>query len=257
MHRRIGCLALLLSVLGVISSGSAAQPQPLLVFAASSLTDVLNELGPQYTQQTGQPVKLSFAASSALARQIEAGAQADVFFSADTDWMDYLQKKALIDTSTRRTIVGNRLALIAPDDSKLSLQIRPGFALAAALGSGRLATGDPDSVPVGRYAKAALSSLGVWDSVSGRIAPAENVRTALEYVARGEATLGIVYQTDALIEKRVRVVDVFPADSHPPITYPAAVVASAKAGSGLNFVKFLQGKAAQTVFHRYGFTTAP
>jgi molybdate transport system substrate-binding protein len=256
--RRIGCyfaLAALLLVLKV----QAAEPPPgeLLVFAASSLTDALNEIGTAYERDQRQTVKFSYAASSALAHQIESGARADVFFSADTDWMDYLQKAKLIDTATRHAIVGNALVLVAPADSGAHLKIAPGFPLAAALGAdGHLSTGDPDSVPVGRYAKAALTSLGVWDSVSARIVRADNVRSALQFVARGEAPFGIVYATDALVEKKVRVVDTFPANSHPPIIYPAAATSQSTSG-GARFVHYLEGSAAQAIFRRYGFTRAP
>ena len=259
------------------SRAASAEPQPLLVFAAASLTDALKAIGPAYTRATGEPVTFSFAASSTLARQIVAGAQADVFFSADTDWMDFLAAKHLIDPRTRRDIVGNRLALIAPAGSPLAIAIRKGFDLAGALGpSGRLAVAEPDSVPAGRYARDALRSLGVWQSVSRRLIPAENVRAALEYVARGEAPLGIVYETDALIEPRVRIVGIFPAASHPPITYPAAVVVGTHAGprtgaaagprtgaaarplsgeaaGAERFVRFLTAPEAQRIFHKLGF----
>jgi molybdate transport system substrate-binding protein len=201
-------------------------------------------------------VKFSYAASSALARQIEAGAPADVFMSADTDWMDYLQTHHLIDTATRRNVVGNRLVLISPADSRVTIRIAPHFALAQLLGKGRLATGDPDSVPVGKYAKAALIHLGVWDQVRNRIAAAENVRAALVLVARGEAPLGIVYRTDALVTRSVRIVADFPANSHDPIIYPAAVTAQAQAGAA-GFVKFLVSPTAEAIFTQYGFDVAP
>ena len=226
--------------------------QEILVFAAASLTNVLDEIGAAYTQQTKQPVKFSYAASSALARQLEAGARADVFFSADLEWMDYVQARGLIDRATRRNVLGNRLALVAPADSKIELKIAPGFALAAALGQGRLATGDPESVPVGKYARSALTSLGVWNDVADRLVRADNVRSALAFIARGETPLGIVYETDAQVEKRVRVVDFFPADSHPPIVYPVAVTAQARPAAR-QFVDFLQSAPAQEAFKKYGF----
>lgn len=236
-------------------SPSPSRRPPLLVFAAASLTDALRAIGPEYTRETGQAVKLSFAASSTLARQIEAGAQADVFFSADTDWMDFLAAHHLIDPATRRNIVGNRLALIAPRNSRATIVIRKGFDLAAALGrTGRLSIAEPDSVPAGRYARDALRSLGVWQSVSDRLLPAENVRAALEYVARSEAPLGIVYETDALIEPRVRIVGFFPAASHAPITYPSAAVSGARPGAA-RFVRFLATPPAQRIFHKLGFRT--
>ena len=241
--------------LGAAQAGARGAPD-LVVLAAASLTDALNEIGPAYTAATHRGVKLAYAASSALARQIEAGAPADVFLSADADWMDYLQTRHLIDPVTRRNVTGNRLVLISPADSGVSVRIRPHFALAKLLGSGRLATGNPDSVPVGQYAKAALIRLGVWSEVQERIAPADNVRAALALVARGEAPLGIVYRTDALIEQQVRIVAEFPANSHPPIVYPAAATTHAQAGAA-DFVKFLVSPAAQALFSRYGFDAAP
>lgn len=247
----------LLALAALLPLGSYAQEKKddaLIVFAASSLSNVLQEIGDAYTRNGGPPVKLSFAASSVLARQVEAGAQADVFFSADIDWVDYLQSHDLIQPATRTNIVGNRLVLIAPKSSSIQLKIVPGFKLAAALGSaGRLATGEVSSVPVGRYAKAAFTKLGVWDAIETRVVGAENVRAAMAYVDRGEAALGVVYESDALVDRQVRVVDVFPADSHPPIVYPAAVTKTAKPGAQ-SFVKFLSGDAAQSLFKKYGFT---
>ena len=229
-------------------------PEELTVFAASSLTNAMQDIGAAYTKATGVAVRLSFAASSALARQIEAGARADVFFAADTEWMDYLQSRQLIDNASRRDVVGNSLVLIAPADSKIALKIAPNFALLGALGTGHLATGDPDSVPVGKYARSALTKLGVWNEVADRIVRAENVRTALMYVDRGEAPLGIVYATDALVDSKVRVVDVFPADTHPPITYPIAATKVAKPGASA-FLDYVRGAGGAAVFKRYGFVT--
>jgi molybdate transport system substrate-binding protein len=224
------------------------------VFAASSLTDAMDQIGPAYTKATGQQVKLSYAASSVLAKQVEAGAKADVFFSADTDWMEYLQARSLIDKSTRKDLLGNKLVLVAPANSTASLKIAPNFDLASALGKGRLATGDPDSVPAGKYARTALTSLGVWDDVADRLIRAENVRSALSFIARGEAPLGIVYETDALVDKKVRVVDTFPASSHLPIIYPVAATAGAQP-SAKAFVLYLQSDAAQAAFKKFGFST--
>jgi molybdate transport system substrate-binding protein len=234
---------------------TAAEPEPdIVVFGAASLTNVLQELGDAFTGQTAIPVKFSFAASSALAKQIESGAPADVFFSADIDWMDYLQTRNLIRTGSRHDVVGNRLVLIAPADSAMVLKIEPRFALAAALGTGRLVTGDPDSVPVGRYARQALTQLQVWDGVEARLVRADSVRSALAFVDRGEAALGIVYETDALIDKKVRIVDTFPDASHSPIVYPVALTASAKA-SAAKFEDFLRSPAAAMAFEKYGFQT--
>lgn len=235
-----------------IHAADAPKPE-LLVFAASSLTDVLNELGALYTKESGQTVKFSYAASSVLARQIESGAKADAFLSADREWMDYLDTRNLIDKSTRRNLLGNELVLIAPADGTVKVKIAKGFPLAKIMGDGRLATGDPDSVPVGRYAKAALTSLGVWDSVADRLVRAENVRAALGFVARGEAMFGIVYETDARVEKKVRIVDTFPPSSHQPIVYPVATAAKPQDGAR-EFVEFLASKQAAPVFEKYGFT---
>ncbi len=233
---------------------AASQHAPtLLVFAAASLADALTQVDALFTARTGIAVKASLAASSVLARQIEAGAPADVFLSADPEWMDYLEKRGLLQRDSRRDLLGNALVLIAPRDSTVRLHIAPGFNLAAALGDGRLATGDPDSVPVGRYARAALMRLGVWPQVSARLVAAENVRAALEYVARGEAPLGIVYRTDAQAESRVRVVGIFPEDTHPPIIYPVALTAGASPLAA-RYAAFLgSSEAAQPIFARYGF----
>jgi molybdate transport system substrate-binding protein len=242
--------AMLLSTLAV--TGQAAE-RTLTVFGAASLTDVLEEVGKAFTAQTQKPVRFSFAASSALARQIESGAPADVFMSADQEWMDYLAARGLLRPDTRRDIVANTLVLVAPAASNVQLKIAPGFALAAALGErGRLATADPGSVPAGRYARAALTRLDVWRSIESRIIPAENVRTALNFVARGEAPLGIVYTTDARAESRVRIVDAFPASAHEPITYPAAATVSAVPEAEA-FLAFLRSDMARGIFRRAGF----
>lgn len=255
--RQLGIGLAIVSTLAMPLRAADSSDPELLVFAAASLTNALDEIGTAYTQQTRQHVTFSYAASSALARQLEAGARADVFFSADLEWMDYLQARNLIDRSTRRNVLSNRLVLVAPADSKIGLKIAPGFALGAALGSnGRLATADPESVPVGKYARSALTSLGVWNDVADRLVRADNVRSALAFIARGETPLGIVYETDAKVEKRVRIVDYFPADSHPPIVYPIAVTAPARPAAR-QFVEFLRSAAAQDIFKKYGFQTTP
>jgi molybdate transport system substrate-binding protein len=228
------------------------QQPGLLVFAAASLTNVLGELSTSFEKQAGVTVKLSFAASSVLARQVEAGGNADVFISADQEWMDYLQTRNLIDKASRRNLVGNRLVLIAPADSKLELKIAPGFKIADALGSGRLSTGDPDTVPVGRYARSALTTLGVWDEVADRLVRADNVRSAMMFVSRGEAPLGIVYSTDALVDSKVRVVDTFPESTHAPITYPGATLKGAKIQSAA-YLEFLGSEAARETWKKFGF----
>ncbi len=259
MRRRLllPSLHLLSLMLGFGSlPASAAQPaQPeLLVFGAASLANVLGEIGTAYQKSSGVTIKLSFASTSVLAKQIESGAGADALVSADQEWMDYLQDRNLIDRSTRRNLVGNRLVLITAADSAVDLKITGAFALAQTLGArGRLATGDPDSVPVGRYARSALTSLGVWNAVADRLVRADNVRTAMNFVARGDAMLGIVYITDALIEPKVRIIDTFPDNTHLPITYPAAAVATARSGTK-DFLAYLGGAEAQALFRKYGFT---
>jgi molybdate transport system substrate-binding protein len=234
---------------------AADEPKAVLVFDAASLTDVVDEIGRMFAKQAHVEVRSSPAASSVLAKQIEAGARADVFFSADLEWMDYLEQRKLLRPGSRHEVVRNRLVLIAPVDSKVSLKIGPGFDLAAALAGGRLAMGDPDSVPAGKYAHAALEKLGVWQSVSSQLVRAENVRAALAFVARGEAPLGIVYRTDALAEKRVRIVDVFPQDSHPPIVYPIALTVHA-GNDAQRFLDFVSGVGAKPIFQKYGFELA-
>ena len=236
------------------AAAANADKAPITEFAAASMTNALQDLGDGFTKETSVPVRFSFAASSALARQIENGAPAEVFLSADVEWMDYLQTRNLIQRDTRRDLVGNRLVLIAPADSRIKLKIEPHFSLATALGKGRLATGDPDSVPVGRYAREALTTLGVWNEIVDRLVRADSVRSALAFVDRGEAPLGIVFETDALIDKQVRVVDVFPADSHLPIIYPVALTRAAQADAA-RFIEYIHGPAGQLAFKSYGFTT--
>jgi molybdate transport system substrate-binding protein len=253
MKKILGWMALFACLIGVQAAAADEDRSPITVFAAASLTNVLQELGDAFTKDSSIPVRFSFAASSALARQIENGSRADMFFSADLEWMDYLQTRSLIRPATRHDVLGNQLVLIAPADSKVTLKIQPHFALAATLGKGRLATGDPDSVPVGRYAHEALANLGVWDEVSARLVRADSVRSALAFVDRGEATLGIVYATDALIDKNVRVVDTFPAGSHMPIIYPAALTVGAKPDAA-KFLAYIRGPAGDAAFRRYGFT---
>src|SRR5688572_11625692 len=236
---------------GITRADEPGKPA-LLVFAAASLANVLGELAPAFEKTSGNPVKLSFAASSVLARQIEAGSDADVFISADQEWMNYLQARRLISVPSRANVVANRLVLIAPADSSIQLRISRGFKLADALGGGRLATGDPDMVPVGRYARSALMKLGVWDQVQDHLVRADNVRSAMTFVARGEAPLGIVYATDAQIDSKVRVVATFPDNSHGPITYPAAATATAGPDAAA-FVVFLRSSKATAVWKKHGF----
>jgi molybdate transport system substrate-binding protein len=228
----------------------------LTVFAAASLQDALKATAKEFTADSGVAVKLSFDASSTLARQIEQGAPADLFASADTDWMDYLAKRNLIDPKSRIDLLGNRLVVVAPKDAALSDLTFDVPSFERVLGSGRIATGAVETVPVGRYAKLALQKLGLWTALQGRIAPAENVRAALAYVARGEAPLGIVYATDAMAEPKVKVVATFPKDSHPPIIYPFAVTATAKGEAAARFLAFLQRPPARAIFAAQGFSFA-
>jgi molybdate transport system substrate-binding protein len=240
-------------VLGLMLAPAVAWAADPVVFAAASLKNALDDVAKAYEAKTGQKVTISYAGSSALAKQIEQGAPADIFISADLDWMNYLAGKNLIKNETRRNLLGNRLVLVAPADRSLSLVIAPGFELAKALGDGRLAVADPASVPAGKYAKASLEKLGVWDSVKDKLAQAENVRAALAFIAQGEAPLGIVYQTDAAAEPKVKVVDTFPADSHAPIIYPVAQTASSTNPDASAFLEFLGSDDARKVFEGQGF----
>ncbi len=255
-------LAALLLSLGLLLNTSflakQARAQDLLVFAAASLKNALDEIN-----QGQAGVKVSYAASSALARQVEAGAPADVFIAADLDWMDYLQQRNLVRNATRTNLLGNRLALIAPADSKAAITLGSNANLAALLGpDGRLAMGDVNAVPAGKYGKAALQALNIWPQVANRVAQAENVRASLALVARGEAPLGIVYRTDAASEPKVRVVSDFPETSHPPIIYPAAVLANNKNDGSRNdaataYLARLRLPAAAAVFAKHGFAVLP
>jgi molybdate transport system substrate-binding protein len=224
------------------------------VFAAASLQDALSTAAKAFTGESGIAVKFSFDASSTLARQIEQGAPADLFASADLDWMDYLAKRNLIDPKSRINLLGNRLVIIAPKDAALTELKFDVSSFEAALAGGRIATGAVETVPVGRYAKLALEKLGLWAMLASRIAPADNVRVALAYVARGETPLGIVYATDAAAEPRVKIVATFPRDSHPPIVYPFAVTAGAKGHDAARFLSFLQTPAARAIFTAQGFS---
>lgn len=237
---------------------AAANDRALLVFAGASLKNALDAAAEAFNRHSGTAVTASYAATSALAKQIEAGAPADVFMSADLDWMDYLAQRDLIRAETRRNLLANRLVLIAPKSAPVSLRIGPGFSLASALGDGRLAMANTAAVPAGKYARKALEALGVWTAVEDRVAQADNVRMALALVSRGEAPLGIVYATDAAADPNVDIVDTFAADSHPPIVYPVAVVAKATNTSAAAFVDFLAGDgAARRAFAAEGFEMLP
>jgi molybdate transport system substrate-binding protein len=229
----------------------AADPAEVTVFAAASTTEALNDIGQMFAAQGKGRMVASYASSSVLARQIENGAPAQIFISADEQWADYLSERKLL--VGRINLLGNMLALIAPADSKVQVDIAPGFPLANLLKDGRLAVGDPDHVPAGLYAKAALQALGVWPSVEDRLARGDSVRGSLAFVERGECPLGIVYTTDAKIDPKVRIVGVFPQDSHPPIVYPAGLVAGKETPAAQAFFDFLQSPAAKDVFRKYGF----
>jgi molybdate transport system substrate-binding protein len=239
-------------VLGILAFARFAAADTVTVFAAASLKDALDENVRAYQAQSGDRIVVSYAASSALAKQIESGAPADLFISADLDWMDYLEQRRLIRTDTRRNLLRNRLVLIAPADSKASVNIAPGFPLATLLGNGRLAIANPDAVPAGKYAKASLEALRVWKDVQSKVAAAENVRAALVLVSRGEAPFGIVYKTDAAADSKVRVVGVFPENTHPPIIYPIAVTAAGKPAAGI-FLSWLGEPDAKAIFEKHGF----
>ena len=251
--QRLSGLAILFAALFVVAPSSWAEDQSLIVFAAASMKNALDDIDAAFTSKTGIKIVPSYAGSSTLARQIEQGAPADVFASADTEWMDYAADKKTIDVATRTNLLGNSIVLIAPRDSKIeSVTIARGFDLAGLAGDGKIATGDVKSVPVGKYAKAALEKLDAWQAADGKFAMADNARAALTLVARGEAVLGIVYATDARTEPGVKIVGTFPADSHPAIIYPVA--ATAHAGSSANdYLAFLRSTAAKAIFEKYGF----
>lgn len=227
--------------------------QNLTVLAAASLKESLDEVATQFQRASGNKVALSYAASSALAKQIENGAPADVFISADLDWMDHLDRRKLLRDGTRMNLLRNRLVLIAPAESRVQVEIKAGFALDRLLGDGKLSMADPDSVPAGKYGKAALEKLGAWSAVGRKVARGDNVRTALNFVSRGEAPLGVVYETDAFAEKKVRVVARFPQDSYPPIMYPAAALAGSKQAATPALLAYLKSREARAIFEKYGF----
>lgn len=230
-----------------------AQESPI-IFAAASLKNALDNINAAWNEEAGKEATISYASSSALAKQIEEGAPADVFISADLDWMQYLAERDLIDPDTEVRLLGNRIVLIAAADSDADIAIEPGFDLAGLLGDERLAMGSVDAVPAGRYGKAALESLGVWDSVADKVAQAENVRAAMALVSLGEAPLGIVYQTDAAADPEVRIVGLFPEDTHPPIIYPVALTADTANPAAAEFLAFLRSEKAAELFEEQGFS---
>ena len=253
MYRLAGIFLAFTLLCGSAWSPALAQDRSLTIFAAASMKNALDDVDAAYTAKTGVKVMASYAASSTLAKQIEQGAPADVFVSADTDWMDYATGKKTINEPTRVNLLGNSIVLIAPKDSRIDhVAIGKGFDLAKLAGDGKIATGDVKAVPVGKYAKAALETLGAWQTAEPKFAMAESVRAALALVARGEAVLGIVYSTDAKVEPGVKIVGTFPADSHPPIIYPVAATATAKPDTG-GYLAFLRTSAAKALFDKYGF----
>jgi molybdate transport system substrate-binding protein len=254
MHRLAGYFLALSILLGSNHSPALAQEKSLTVFAAASMKNALDDVNAAYAAKSGVKMVASYAASSALAKQIEQGAPADIFASADTDWMDYTIGKKTINEPTKVNLLGNGLVLIAPKDSKTDkVTIAPGFDLAKLAGDGRIASGDVKAVPSGKYAKAALEKLGAWQAAEPKFAMAESVRAALALVTRGEAPLGIVYSTDAKIEPGVKIVGTFPAGSHPAIIYPVAATVSAKPEAA-GYLAFLRSSAAKTIFEKYGFS---
>jgi molybdate transport system substrate-binding protein len=257
MTTRRTWLALLLAAALAWTAGvqsAAAQGKDVVVFAAASLKNALDDIAGQWQRATGKKAVISYAASNTLIKQIEQGAPADIFISADLDWMAYGQQKNLIKPDSRFNLLGNRLVLIAPKDSTVNANIQRGFELAALLKGGRLAMGNVDAVPAGKYGKAALEKLGVWDSVKDKIAQAESVRAALLFVSRGEAPLGIVYQTDAVADPNVKIVGTFPEDTHPPIIYPVALTKESTNADAQALLNYLRSPPARAAFERQGFT---
>ncbi len=255
---RRACFAAL-ALIGVLLVGAgpvpaSAQGGDVVVFAAASLKNALDAVNAQRQKETGKKAVISYAASSALARQIEHGAPAHLFLLADLGWMDYLAQKRRIKPETRSNLLGNRLVLIAPKDKAQPLEVKRGFDLAGRVGSGRLALANVDAVPAGKYAKAALTKLGVWDSVAAKTAQAENVRAALLLVSRGEAPVGIVYRTDAAADRQVAIIGAFPEDTHPPIVYPVALTAVAAHPDAAALLAYLTSAKASSVFQAHGFT---
>jgi molybdate transport system substrate-binding protein len=254
MTRLAPLLAVFAILCGAATSPALAQDKSITVFAAASMKNALDDIDAAFTAKTGVKVAASYAASSTLAKQIEQGAPADIFLSADTDWMDYAAGKKNINEQTRVNLLGNSIVLIAPKDSRIDkVTIGQGFDLAKLAGDGKIATGDVKAVPVGKYAKAALEKLGAWQAAEPKFAMADSVRAALTLVARGEAALGIVYSTDARIEPGVKIVGTFPADSHPPIIYPVAATTTAKPEAA-EYLAFLRSSLAKTTLEKYGFT---
>lgn len=256
--RILRAMVVLLASFAITSLSSRAHADELLVFAAASLKPALDEIIATPEVKAIGGIKASYAASSQLEHQIEAGAPASLFISADEDWMNAADAKNKIVRDTRADLLGNALVLVAPKDSAIKLTIADHFDLLGALGKdGHLALGEPNSVPAGKYAKSSLTALGVWESIRPRVVSADNVRAALNFVARGEAPLGVVYRSDAVSEPAVRVVDTFPPASHAPIVYPVAIVADHDTSAARKLLGLLREPAAQAIFRRYGFDGPP
>jgi molybdate transport system substrate-binding protein len=245
--RRPAALALCLAL------APPAGADTVTVFAAASLKESLDAVTHAFEIVARDKVTVSYAASNALARQIENGAPADVFISADKDWVDYLERRGLVAPGSRRNLLGNELVLVAPAESRVQLRLARGAPVAAALGAKRVALANPDAVPAGKYAKAAFTTLGIWPSVEHKVAAADNVRAALALVARGEAALGVVYRSDAMAEPNVRVVDTFPAGSYPPIVYSAVILKRSTTPAAAALVDELASPRAMVTFRRFGF----
>jgi molybdate transport system substrate-binding protein len=250
----LGLFAAALLAGGPLQAPAQAQGGDIIVFAAASLKNALDAINTQWEKETGKKASISYAASSALAKQIEQGAPAQLFISADLDWMDYVAQKNLVKADTRSNLLGNRIVLIAPKDKAQAIEIKAGFDLAKVLGDGRLAMANVVAVPAGKYGKAALEKLGVWPSVSAKVAQAENVRAALLLVSRGEAPAGIVYQTDAASDPNIKIIGTFPEDTHPPIIYPVALTSNATHPDAAAFLAYIRSDRAKASFEGQGFT---
>ena len=254
LDRSLGLVAALVLAASLPHAPARAQSSDLVVFAAASLKNALDDINAQWKKETGKEARISYGASSALAKQIENGAPAQMFISADIPWMDYVEKKNLIKADTRSNLLGNRIVLIAPAGKAKTIDIKPGFDLAKIVGDGRLAMANVDAVPAGKYGKAALEKLGAWDSVSTKVAQADNVRAALLLVSRGEAPAGIVYQTDAAADPKVKIIGTFPENTHPPIIYPIALTASATSPDAAAFLAYIRSAKAKPLFEAQGFS---
>ena len=254
LDRSLGLVAALVLAASLPHAPARAQSSDLVVFAAASLKNALDDINAQWKKETGKEARISYGASSALAKQIENGAPAQMFISADMPWMDYVEKKNLIKADTRSNLLGNRIVLIAPAGKAKTIDIKPGFDLAKIVGDGRLAMANVDAVPAGKYGKAALEKLGAWDSVSTKVAQADNVRAALLLVSRGEAPAGIVYQSDAAADPKVKIIGTFPENTHPPIIYPIALTASATSPDAAAFLAYIRSAKAKPLFEAQGFS---